>query len=183
MVQLSDGYQIQMTEPIDGMKQWVTWQQVQRLCESIVSQINESGFKPKHIVGLSRGGLVPATIIANHLNVREVYVHGYHSYDDQTNMRDVDNPHGVMYQDVVTDLMKNCQGREVLIVDDLCDEGITMLGLLRRLEKKFQDNAVKVKCAALYCKEHSQFKPIYTGETSGDWWLVFPWEELPHTAT
>jgi len=177
MVQLSDGYRAHMTTPIDGMKQWITWHDIQLKCEEIVRQIKESGFEPKHIVGLSRGGLIPATIIANHLKVREVYVHGYHSYDDETNMRDIDNPHGVMYQDVVPDLMKHAQGREVLVVDDLCDEGITMLGLLRRLEKKFHDNAVKVKCAALYCKEHSQFKPIYSGEQVGNWWLVFPWEE------
>jgi len=168
-----------MATPIDGMKQWITWQQVQHLCESIVSQINESGFKPKHIVGLSRGGLVPATIIANHLNVREVYVHGYHSYDDQTNMRDEDNPHGVMYQDVIPDLLaRDLRGRDLLLVDDLCDAGVTMQGLLRRIEKKFAAvDGCHVRCATLYCKEHSQFKPIYTGETSGDWWLVFPWEK------
>ena len=159
-----------------GYKTWITWHDVLELCDKLVDSINESNFKPKHIVGLSRGGLIPATIIANQLRVREVYVHGYHSYDDQTNMRDPDNPHGVMYQDVVPDLMRNCQGREVLIVDDLCDEGITMLGLLRRLEKKFADGAVKVKCAALYCKQHSKFQPIYTGERVGNDWLVFPWE-------
>jgi hypoxanthine phosphoribosyltransferase len=159
-----------------GYKTWITWHDVLELCDKLVDSINESNFKPKHIVGLSRGGLIPATIIANQLSVREVYVHGYHSYDDQTNMRDPDNPHGVMYQDVVPDLMRNCQGREVLIVDDLCDEGITMLGLLRRLEKKFADGAVKVKCAALYCKQHSKFQPIYTGESVGNDWLVFPWE-------
>lgn len=159
-----------------GYKTWITWHDVLELCDKLVDSINKSNFKPKHIVGLSRGGLIPATIIANQLRVREVYVHGYHSYDDQTNMRDPDNPHGVMYQDVVPDLMRNCQGREVLIVDDLCDEGITMLGLLRRLEKKFADGAVKVKCAALYCKQHSKFQPIYTGERVGNDWLVFPWE-------
>lgn len=159
------------------MKQWITWKDIQDKCDTIVEQVQSSGFVPKHIVGLSRGGLVPATIIANQLKVREVYVHGYHSYDDDTNRRDPDNPHGVMYQDVVYDLMRNCEGREVLIVDDLCDEGITMLGLLNRLEKKFSDGAVKVRCAALYCKEHSQFQPIYTGEMVDNWWLVFPWEQ------
>ena len=159
-----------------GYKTWITWKDVISLCDKLVDSITESNFKPKHIVGLSRGGLVPATIIANQLNVREVYVHGYHSYDDQTNMRDLDNPHGVMYQDVVPDLMRNCEGREVLIVDDLCDEGITMLGMLRRLEKKFADGAVKVKCATLYCKQHSKFQPIYIGEEVGNDWLVFPWE-------
>ena len=160
-----------------GLKTYLNWRDIQLCVDRIVGQINDSEFQVKHIVGLSRGGLVPATMIANALNVREVYVHGYHSYDDSTNMRDVDNPHGVMYQDVVPDLMRNCQGREVLIVDDLCDEGITMLGLLRRLEKKFNDGAIKVRCAALYCKHRSQFEPLYVGEHVNDDWLVFPWEQ------
>ena len=159
-----------------GFKARLDWLDIQLCVGKIIDQIRESKFEPKHIVGLSRGGLVPATMIANQLSVREVYVHGYHSYDDQTNMRDPDNPHGVMYQDVIPDLMRNCEGREVLIVDDLCDEGITMLGMLRRLEKKFADGAVKVKCATLYCKQHSKFKPIYIGEEVGNDWLVFPWE-------
>ena len=160
-----------------GFKSRLDWLDIQLCVGKIVDQIIGSGFKPKHIVGLSRGGLVPATMLANALNVREVYVHGYHSYDDDTNMRDIDNPHGVMYQDVVPDLMCNCQGREVLIVDDLCDEGITMLGLLRRLEKKFHDGAIKVRCAALYCKQRSQFEPLYVGEHVDNDWLVFPWEQ------
>lgn len=159
-----------------GFKIHLKWSDIDRCVSNVVRQIQESSFRPKHVVGLSRGGLIPATMIANQLKIREVYVHGYHSYDDETNLRDVDNPHGVMYQDVIPDLMKNCQGREVLIVDDLCDEGITMLGLLRRLEKKFHDGAVKVKCATLYCKSKSKFQPVYVGSNVDDDWLVFPWE-------
>lgn len=159
-----------------GFKVRLDWTDIRLCVDSIVNQIQESAFEPKHIVGLSRGGLIPATMIANMLNVREVYVHGYHSYDDTTNMRDADNPHGVMYQDVVPELMRNCQGREVLIVDDLCDEGITMLGLLQRLERKFHNDMIKVRCAALYCKDRSKFEPMYVGQHVNDDWLVFPWE-------
>lgn len=161
-----------------GFKTRLDWLDIQLCVGKIVDQINDSAFKPKHIVGLSRGGLIPATMIANVLNVREVYVHGYHSYDDETNMRDPDNPHGVMYQDVVPDLLsRDLRNRDLLLVDDLCDEGVTMLGLLRRIEKKFASiDHCRVRCATLYCKQHSKFTPVYVGEHVDNDWLVFPWE-------
>lgn len=161
-----------------GFKTYLDWSDISTCVSTIVKQINESEFKPKHIVGLSRGGLVPATMIANALNVREVYVHGYHSYDDDTDMRDTNNPHGVMYQDVVPDLLsRDLRGRDLLLVDDLCDEGVTMLGLLQRIEKNFATvDGCRAKCATLYCKQRSKFTPIYVGSHVDDSWLVFPWE-------
>ena len=81
------------------------WVDIEQQCGHIVDQIGTRCKEEDHqidaIIGLSRGGLVPATIIAHLLHVREVLVHGYHSYDDNTNMRDPSNTHGVMYQDVV----------------------------------------------------------------------------------
>ena len=159
------------------------WVDIERQCGCIVEQI-ESRCKSENqidaIIGLSRGGLVPATIIAHLLNVREVLVHGYHSYDDDTNMRNPDNTHGVMYQDVVFDLMKSLSGKNILIVDDLCDEGITMYGLTQRLYKKFHKGVVNFMTCTLYCKTHSQYQPDFVGEYCGKDWLVFPWEDCKY---
>lgn len=159
------------------------WYDIERRCGSIADQIRNSKTHIDAIIGLSRGGLVPATIIAHLLQIREVLVHGYHSYDDQTNMRDPENNHGVMYQDVVEDLMKGLHGKHVLIVDDLCDAGITMDGLTKRLYNKFHKGAVNFITATLFCKERSVFKPTFVGEHCGDDWLVFPWEECKYCYT
>ena len=152
------------------------WVDIQDQCNKIVNCIDHGGISIDAIIGLSRGGLVPATCLAHLLNVREVLVHGYHSYDEDTNTRYTDNNHGVMYQDVVYDLMKGLSGKHILIVDDLCDEGITLQGLVKRLHKKFHKGAVHFYTATLYCKEHSVFKPDFVGEHCGKDWLVFPWE-------
>ena len=162
----------------------LAWCDIEKQCGRIANQAREE-FSDRcptvdAIIGLSRGGLVPATIIAHLLGVREVLVHGYHSYDDDTNMRDPNNAHGVIYQDVVYDLIKGLHGKNILIVDDLCDEGITMYGLTERLYKKFHKGAVNFLTAALYCKTHSQFKPDFVGEHCGKDWLVFPWEECKY---
>lgn len=152
------------------------WSDIETQCNKITNNIKHDDVSIDAVIGLSRGGLVPATIVAHKLHVREVLVHGYHSYDDDTNARDLDNTHGVMYQDVVYDLMKGLSGKRILVVDDLCDEGITLQGLVKRLYKKFHKGAVHFYTATLYCKDHSIFKPDYVGEHCGKDWLVFPWE-------
>lgn len=168
------------------------WHDIERQCAKIAEQVLHSispscSTKVDSIVGLSRGGLVPATILAHKLNVREILVHGYHSYDDDTNTRDTNNTHGMMYQDVVHDLSVSfnrgtSQGlfdhKQILIVDDLCDEGLTLQGLVKRLKKKFKKDVAHFYTATLYCKEHSVFKPDYVGEHCGKDWLAFPWETM-----
>ena len=155
----------------------VSWNMVESLCKKISSQVKYSNGKTAdHVIGLARGGLVPATIIANYNGVRTVISHGYHSYDEENQCRDYRNPHGVMYQDGVVDLMKGLQGGNILVVDDLCDEGITMKGMITRLEKKFHENVLDIRTAVLYCKSHSKFRPNYIGKDVDNSWIKFPWE-------
>ena len=166
----------------------LSWHDVEHQCVKITEQVLNTispscSTRVDSIIGLSRGGLVPATMMAHRLGVREILVHGYHSYDDCTNTRDQINDHGVMYQDVVCDLtesFKNSQSyydhKQILIVDDLCDEGLTLQGLVKRLYNKFDKNDVCFYTATLYCKEHSVFTPDFVGEHCSNEWLAFPWE-------
>jgi len=159
-------------------KCYLSWRSIDGACQSIIQQIKNAPepVEVGAVIGLSRGGLIPATYLANHLSVREVYVHGYHSYDDETNMRDSRNDHGIMYQDSVP-VVRGMVGADttILIVDDLCDEGITMQGLVARFNNS-AGQPLQLKTATLYCKPHSVFEPDYVGESIDDMWLVFPWE-------
>ncbi len=56
----------------------------------------------------------------------------------------------------------------ILIVDDICDSGETI--------KKLKENFNKCQTATLYYKETAIDKPDIYGETVGEEWLVFPWE-------
>src|SRR5210317_179998 len=46
-------------------KHYYTWQDVERMCVSIVNQMYKDNWRPDYIVGITRGGNVPATIISN----------------------------------------------------------------------------------------------------------------------
>jgi len=47
----------------------VTWQDVEGMCQDIIRQIYLDNWKPDYVVGLTHGGLVPATLISQYLNV------------------------------------------------------------------------------------------------------------------
>ena len=49
-------------------KTYYDYSQVHGFCETLASRLKNKQFDS--VVGVSRGGLIPATIIAEHLNVR-----------------------------------------------------------------------------------------------------------------
>jgi len=51
-------------------KHYYTWTDVERMCISIVNQMYKDGWRPDYIVGITRGGNVPATIISNMTGIR-----------------------------------------------------------------------------------------------------------------
>ena len=51
-------------------KKIYTWQDIERMCTSIVTQMYNDNWKPDYIVGITRGGNVPATIISNMTGIR-----------------------------------------------------------------------------------------------------------------
>ena len=46
-------------------KHYYSWIDVEKMCVSIVNQMYKDNWRPDYIVGITRGGNVPATIISN----------------------------------------------------------------------------------------------------------------------
>lgn len=141
------------------------------MCQAICDQIDLSdNLHVSNIIGLSRGGLIPATIIAQQLNVSNVYSVGLKSYQEDGSYKTrLKTP--VVYQELSKADIKNinkCDG-SVLIVDDISDEGITMMHVsdIYKLNNK--------RCASLFIKRSTCFIPRYY-HTCTDKWIVFPWE-------
>ena len=51
-------------------KHYYSWTDIERMCVSIVNQMYADNWRPDYIVGLTRGGNVPATIISNMTGIR-----------------------------------------------------------------------------------------------------------------
>ena len=51
-------------------KHYYSWTDVENMCVSIVNQMYADNWRPDYIVGITRGGNVPATIISNMTGIR-----------------------------------------------------------------------------------------------------------------
>lgn len=149
--------------------QQISWTRYFELCDQLVKQMKESQITD--IIGISRGGLLPAQYLAYQLGVRRIHNYGVSSYSDN-NERLSDSDINI-YQNVTTPFYKE---HNVLIVDDIADTGKTITQLLKR--HNYFANAGKILVATLHYKpKKSIICPDFFGEAVGnDIWIQYPYE-------
>ena len=118
------------------------------------------------IVCVTRGGLVPAAIIARELGIRlieTVCVASYHDYKEQGGLK-VLKPIG---KDIVD--LADGKGAGVLVIDDLVDTGKTA--------KLVREMVPKCHYATMYAKPAGRpLVDTFITEVSQDTWIYFPWD-------
>ena len=122
------------------------------------------GFKPDMIVGLSRGGLVPARVLSDIMGVHDIGILGISFYKGIG----VTSEAPKISQELAMDLT----GKRILVVDDVADTGRSLIVAKDYLKKK---GASEIKVATLHFKPTSGFKPDYFVETTTAW-IAYPWE-------
>jgi hypoxanthine phosphoribosyltransferase len=173
-------------------KVYYSWQDIERQCQSIVNQIARDSWMPDYVVGITRGGNVPATIISHMLNVRceALKVALRDNSECETNCWMAEDAFGVVYEENYNsrwdiDLRKN-----ILIVDDINDTGDT----LKWIQQDWQSTCFPneeyawgsiwertVRFATLVHNTPSDFGDVsyYATEINkieNPQWIVFPWE-------
>jgi hypothetical protein len=152
-------------------KHYLTWQEFDVLCnvlqEKIKQHERELDLKFDCIIGLLRGGAIPAVWLAHNLNL-PMRIIGLKSYDDTKQLDGVE-----FYNDIGKELDEFVDNRNVLIVDDICDSGRTISCITKYLEKSNKAN--KIRFATLHRAHDSYYVPdIYAIESTV--WVVYPWE-------
>jgi uncharacterized protein len=162
----------------------------------IVRNLNHDGFKPDYIVGLTRGGLIPATMLSHYLNVpMETLKVSFRDAEvgPESNCWMAEDAFGyvdgVEYYDGDPDRVQY-KPKNILIVDDINDSGATLNWIRQDWESSCLPssdrwNAVwghNVRFAVLVNNEASGFKDVdYVGQSINKLeqpvWCVFPWEE------
>jgi len=144
---------------------YLTWEDVERLSYQIAYEIMKDSREVDVIVGIMRGGVIPARIIADVLGVDDletmeikfykgVGVRGRRPYVRRP-------PPGELHD------------KRVLIVDDISDTGLTLETALNMVSLYGPRD---LATATLYVKPWTKFVPnYYAGRT--DKWVVFPWEK------
>jgi len=142
-----------------------TWADVIRLCDELAKKIKKSGYKPDVIVAVARGGWVPARILCDHLDIRELYSVKTEHWGI------VATPTGEAR--ITQPLNVDLSGKKVLIVDDVADTGETIKVVLDHV-KSFSPSDVKI--AVIDYKKTSTFAPDYYAALMEEWrWIVYPW--------
>ena len=141
-----------------------TWNKIYDMLLSQAEKIRQSSFKPDVIVGVTRGGWVPARVLSDLLGFPDFATVRVEFYLGVTETRN----EPVLIQGVSAAVT----GKKVLIVDDVADTGKS-LQLAR--EHVLQQGATEVKIATVYRKPWSVIKPDYY-ETETSCWVVFPLE-------
>ena len=135
----------------------VSWDELHRHARALAWRLLELG--PFHgIVAITRGGLVPASIVARELNIRLIDTIGIASYD-----------HKLQGEISVLKDADAGDGGGWLIVDDLVDTGSTARVVRERLPK--------AHFATIYAKPAGRpLVDTFITEVSQDTWILFPWD-------
>ncbi len=141
-----------------------TWNQIYDMLVDQAEKIRQTGYKPDVIVGVSRGGLVPARILTDLLEapqIATVRIEFYVGIAQRSLQPILKEP-----------LLATIGGKKVLLVDDISDSGQSLKLARTHL---FEKGASEVKIATLYVRADTQVEPEYF-EKKTDSWIVFPWE-------
>ena len=142
----------------------VSWDQFHRDARALAWRLAEAG-PFQAIVTITRGGLVPAAIVARELGIRVIETVCIASYN-HTTQGELTMLKGVAEQIVACG---GGRGKGVLVVDDLVDTGQTA--------KLVRDILPEAHFAAVYAKP--QGRPMvdtFITEVSQDTWIFFPWD-------
>jgi len=139
----------------------VSYENVVSAVDHITNQIIESGNIPDVIVGLTRGGLIPAVMLSHRLKLPMKTI--------QWSTRDYPLKESLDELRIY---------RKILIVDDICDSGVTLNGLLYDLNVVAP--ITKVETAVIALKHTQSYHPNYHWMSiyphDCDRWVEFFWE-------
>jgi xanthine phosphoribosyltransferase len=140
----------------------VSWDQFHRDARALAWRLAEAG-PFTAIVTITRGGLVPAAIVARELDLRLIETVCVSSYYDHTKQGELRLIKGV------ADAIVKLGGKGVLIVDDLVDTGKTA--------KIVRELLPGAHFAAVYAKPMGRpMVDTFITEVSQDTWIYFPWD-------
>ena len=136
----------------------VSWEELHRNSKALAWRLSE--MKPyKGIIAVTRGGLVPAAIVARELDIRLIDTVCVLSYNQKTK----GDVNVLKHANIADD------GQEWLIVDDLVDTGETIKAIRLTLPNAHY--------ATVYAKPSGREQvDTFITEVSQDTWIYFPWD-------
>jgi hypoxanthine phosphoribosyltransferase len=126
------------------------WEDIVSGVEELANKVLSTGFRPDVIVGILRGGLFVANLLSDVMDVEDVVPLGIRSY---VGVKARGTP--IVYH---RPSLEELNGKRVLLVDDVSDEGKTLM----------------TAHSVLHIKPWTKFVPDYY-VLSTSYWILYPW--------
>lgn len=141
---------------------YIGWSEYGNLAEALAEKVRAAGKKFDLVVGVARGGIPVSMVVSDHLNVKVDFVNvkSYGGIGKRTTPK------------ILSTLTENIERKDVLLVDDLVDQGDTLSFLTRYLSEQ---KPRSLETAVLFKKPWSKTAPDYYLESVSEW-IVFPFE-------
>lgn len=141
---------------------YISWSEYGNLAEALAEKVRANGKHYDLVVGIARGGIPVAMVVSDHLDVKIDFVNvkSYNDIGKRTPPR------------ILSTLTEGVKGKDVLLVDDLVDQGDTLAFLRGYLGDQ---KPKSLETAVMFRKPWSKTEPDYFLETVSEW-IVFPFE-------
>ena len=148
----------------DAVKHYLSWDQIQAMVAEIAARPHE---RYDALLAITRGGLVPAGLLAYHLGLRNILVAAVQFYSGVG--RRAAQPTFLQFP-----ADPFLSGQRILVVDDIWDSGKTITAVKERITAA---GGIAVTAVLHYKPEASLFADhpdFFVEETNA--WIVYPWE-------
>jgi uncharacterized protein len=145
-----------------------TWSDLDAWTDAVAAKVHAAGRVPQVIVGLTRGGWIPARLMADRLGVKRLLA----LQTAHWGVTATKDGHAALTER----LSGSVEGATVLVVDDITDTGESLALAVDHI--RAEGRPARLETATCLHITHSKFTPNYFAEEvpSDRWvWVVFPW--------
>jgi hypothetical protein len=154
-----------MSESSAPRRDIVSWDELDRLVADLAARLERESFDV--MLAITRGGLVPAGMLAYRLRIRNILVAAVEFYDDEGQP----GPHPTFLQFPADPLLR---GQRILVVDEVWDSGTTIHAVTERIRQA----GGRPTTAVLHWKPTHSVVPgapdVHAVTT--DAWVVYPFK-------
>jgi len=144
----------------------LSWDAANRLARVLAHKVIKSGYEPDIILGIARGGLVPARMVCDFLLKNDLLSVTTQHWGIATKLGKARIKFSLPYE-------ADISGKRVLVVDDVADTGDSISIIINYLK---ENNPIDIRTAVLHYKTCSTSIPDYYGEKLEEWnWIIYPW--------